>query len=311
MIGINCKCYGTFFEPWAFGSSLLKSNTVRVVGLLILLLTGAFAQENERLRSILARLSGEAETFTKTAPQLVATETLHQRAKPVGNKRPAAEKADKDRPTPSTWQNREIVSEYAFASLRGAPEAIREFRQVVSVDGQPVTAPEAARQKLAAALKSASDRGRKQMLESFERHGLVGTASDFGQLLLLFTKQRLDDYNFQLFGYARLGAEGTVVVNYKEQKGAGSLTIFENGKTLHRGVVGRFWAKDSDFLPLRITLNSERAQGKSVRRDEAEVDYTMTPHGVLWPAAVVHREFLDGALVAENIFQYSNVRRRE
>jgi hypothetical protein len=284
---------------------------VRVVGLSILLLAGAFAQENARLRSILARLSKEAAIFTEMAPQMTATETLRQRAVPLAPPHGPAQEAGKDKPPLNKWQDREIVSEYAFASLRGAPEAIREFRQVVSVDGRQVAAPEAARQKLAAGLASANDRQRKRMLESFEKHGLVGTVSDFGQLLLLFTKQRLGDYAFELFGYARLGTEGTAVVNYKQQKGPGSLTIFEDGKTLHPGAAGRLWVRDSDFLPLRITLNSERSEGKSVRRDEAQVDYAKTAQGLVWPVAVVHREFLDGAPVAENVFRYSNIRRIE
>ncbi len=44
-------------------------------------------------------------------------------------------------------------------------------------------------------------------------------------------------------------------------------------------------------------------------RDEAEVDYDMSPHHVLVPVAVSHHEYRDGELTAENLFTYGPFRR--
>jgi hypothetical protein len=279
----------------------------------IVLLSTALAQQNPqnpRLPSILARVSEEAEVFTKIAPQVLATETLHQRALPVQGRRFIPRIGNSGNPPPPRMREREIISEYGFSSLREAPGAIREFRQVTSVDGRQVAAPEKARQTLATGLSSDDDRRRKQMLETFEKYGLIGTASDFGQVLLLFSRRGLENYTFELSGSTRLGADTVLIVNYKQQKGPEALTVFEKGMTLHQNLQGQIWVRESDFVPLRITLIAVRTEnGKSTRRDEASVDYAMSSHGVILPAIVVHREFANGSMVAENTFQYSIFKR--
>jgi hypothetical protein len=282
---------------------------MRLAAIPILLAWPALAQQNSRLPSILARVSEESEVFAKIAPQVVATETLHQRALPTGQRR-SPDDAGAEKTASPRMAEREIVSQYGFASLREAPGAIREFRQVISVDGRELAAPALAHQTLAAGLASGDDRQKKKMLETFEKYGLIGTASDFGQVLLLFTKRRLENYAFELSGSARLGAEAVLVVSFRQNSGPEALTIFEKGKTFHQSLQGQCWVRESDLVPLRIALTTVRTgKHQPLTRDEATVDYTPSPHGVVLPAAIVHREFRDGTLVVENIFQYSSFKK--
>jgi hypothetical protein len=44
-------------------------------------------------------------------------------------------------------------------------------------------------------------------------------------------------------------------------------------------------------------------------RDEASVDYAMSQHGVLVPAAVVHRRWVGQDLLVENRFGYAAFRK--
>ena len=42
---------------------------------------------------------------------------------------------------------------------------------------------------------------------------------------------------------------------------------------------------------------------------EGTVDYAMSAHGCILPAAVVHRELVGDKLLSENIFQYTPFRK--
>jgi hypothetical protein len=39
-------------------------------------------------------------------------------------------------------------------------------------------------------------------------------------------------------------------------------------------------------------------------RDEATVDYTMSQHGFLTPASVLHRHLVNGKVMTENLYSY-------
>src|SRR5258708_31774135 len=102
---------------------------------------------------------------------------------------------DVDPPKPEV-KDRDIVSYYAISSFRSSPEALHEFRQVVSVDGKPVVPEATALEKLRATLASPDDRSRKVLQADFDKTGLAIAAVDFGQLILLFTKTNLEKYTF-------------------------------------------------------------------------------------------------------------------
>ncbi len=277
------------------------------VGLLALLLTGQ-QPPDARIQAMLARVAEEAEVFRQTAPKLLAQETLRQRALERPRRfRPRIGQAAAE-PLKPEYRTREIVSEYTYGSFRDSPGVLHEFRQVVSVDGRALTAPSRARQKLTRGLQSADDRAKRRMLEEFERHGLRTAAADFGQLLLVFSRSRLHQYSFAWEGTARVGAEAAVIVRFRQMAGEGALTIFERGRTIRASLEGQLWMRDPDGLPLRIVLEATRQEDGQRVRDQATVEYVMSPHGVVVPASVLRRRFVGDVLMVEDVFQYSPFR---
>ena len=146
--------------------------------------------------NLLSRVAEEAEVFEQNIPKTLTTETLEQRTLlPPSRFRPrigrnAIEQAAKPR-----LRVRQIISEYSVGALQESPSHdLTEFRQVISVDGRKVQSDESARHALSIGLKDPDDRARKRMLEDFARHGLVDVATDYGLILLTFSKrgQRAD-----------------------------------------------------------------------------------------------------------------------
>ena len=86
----------------------------------VFLLGLATAAAAQTLPEILSRVSEEAEVFRHIAPQVLAEETLTQRAlKNPGRFHPRVG-AVAAKPLTPNRQTREIVSEYSFGTLQGA-----------------------------------------------------------------------------------------------------------------------------------------------------------------------------------------------
>jgi len=269
------------------------------------LLAALAAPQIERL---LARVSEEAEVFRRTAVKLIAQETLRQRAlQPPPRFRPRAGKAA-TQPPPIVYRTREIVSEYTYGVLRESPGLLLEFRQVLSVDGRPVSAPARARTRLLAGLSSPDDRAKRRMLEEFARYTLRGAATDFGPALLLFAPGRMDDYRIEAGGQARVGAEPALILRFRQIGGPGSLTVFENRHVVRHPLEGELWVRETDGVPLRIVLVSKRRQGDQTLLDHATIEYAPAPFGVLVPVSVVRRSHAGELLVEEDVFRYSPFR---
>ncbi|MGE5646554.1 MAG: hypothetical protein ACM336_12255 [Acidobacteriota bacterium] len=275
---------------------------------LLLLASTLAAAPDQQLDQALSRISEEAEVFRLTAPKIVAQEKLVQRAlKPPGRFRPRLGSAALQPPKPQ-YRTREVISEYGFATFREAPGAIHEVRQVVSVDNRRVTSVEKARETLVAGLRSDDDRLKKRILENFEKHGLTGAATDFGQVLLLFTRARLPDYAFSWGGAGVVGTDPARIIEFRQRSGDGALTIFERGKALRQPLEGQLWIRESDGQPLRVVFRTRRDEAGRTVRDEAQVDYIMAQGAFLAPASVTHRQMRDADLVVENVYQYSAFR---
>jgi hypothetical protein len=276
--------------------------------LLLVLATIAVAAPDQPLEQVLSRVSEEAEVFRMTAPKVLAREKLVQRAvKPPRRFHPRLGNAALAPPKPQ-YRTREVISEYAFATLKESPGVLHEFRQVISVDDRPVLTEEKARRTLTSGLRSDDDAAKKHILESFEKHGLMGAAADFGQLLLLFTRHRLKDYEFAWAGEGQVGSDHARIVSFKQTGGAGSLVIFDQRSAIHQPLEGRLWVRDGDGVPLRIEVTSHRDDHGTAISDQAQVDYLMAPQGYLLPASVTHRQTRGALLVVENNFQYSGYR---
>ena len=124
------------------------------------------------------------------------------------------------------------------------------------------------------------------MLEDFQAHGLAGAAVDFGPLILLFSKRQAGNFTFQPAGLARVGADEAFVLAYRQSGGESNLTVFAGRKTVRQPLEGRVFLRKPDGLPLRVTMRAARAEDGRKVVEEATVDYVMTPHGYLAPAAV-------------------------
>jgi len=263
------------------------------------------------VRQALDRVAEEASAFQSTAPDMLAVETLRQRAiKPVKKRfRPALGEAEVRGPE---WQTREIVSEYGYARMGGSYGFLREFRRPTAVDG--VDLPESRRSldQLATIIRGRDERARRELLEDFEKLGLIGTAIDFGQLLLMFDRRNQENFEFRRAAPRMSGANRIRVIAYRQvnMTAATGITIWRDGKAQTGELVsGEIWCREGDGLPLRITIATVLGQGVKALRQEAEVDYAMSGFGVLVPAAVVHREYRSGGLAAENRFTYSTFRK--
>ena len=278
-------------------------------GLLLLVLLPLAKAQQPDIHAMTARLSEEAEVFSQAARAVLSQETLTQRARKPAPRVRLRIGAAATAPPKEEFLTREIISEYGYASFKDSPAALHEFRQVISVDGRQVLTREKARRTLTLGVRSADDNVKKQMLKDFEKHGLTGAATDFGQLILLFTKRRLPNYQFELAGQDRLGADTAAMLSFRQYGGNGALTTFAGREALRTSLQGTIWLRMPDHLPLRIRLRSERREGEYVVKTEATVDYAMSPHGFILPAAVAHREMTEGKLLTENIFQYTPFRK--
>jgi hypothetical protein len=274
----------------------------------LILITRAGAQQSD-IAKMTGRIAEEAEVFAHAARSVLSEETLQQRTRKGASRFHPRAVDPATRAPKEEFLTREIVSEYGYSSFKDSPAALHEFRTVISVDGKKVLAVEKARRSLTLGVRSTDDGVKKQMLRDFEKHGLIGAATDFGQLILLFTKRRLADYEFAVAGQDRIGADSATVLSFKQKSGQESLTIFAGNAALRSQLQGFVWVRNPDYLPLRIRLLSSRKDGPLVINTEGAVDYAMSAHGCVLPASVVHRDTIGGKLITENIFQYTPFRR--
>ena len=269
----------------------------------VLLAAPAISQTAEDARAILRRVSEEAGVFARTAPDLVTQETLRQLSLRKKKRFRPRIGAAALRPPDLEYQSRQIVSEYAYGKLKESA-GLHEFRQVITVDGKPVQSSEAARKTLVLGIRSPDDAARRQLLKDFERYGLYGAATDFGQLILLFTREKLGDYAFSAGGKRLLGADSVVVLRYRSHPGKGSLVVFDDKQAHHLEISGELWVRASDYVPLRVTLIAPRTEHETVSVTEASVDYAPSAHSVVTPVSALHREIVSQVVTMENQFRY-------
>jgi len=297
---------------------MLRGLTVTLAMPAFALLSAANAADRAEItRSAIARLSQEAGAFQRISPSLLGKETLQQRAKKAAPARfrPRVGQAAKT-PPPPVWQDRQVVSEYAFVELAGESETLHEIRKVLSVDGHPVTAKKG-EESLARIISLKDDQRERELLKEFEKYGLAGAVTDFGPLLMLFTPSEIDHYGFNFKGEQMLGSTKAFVLKYSQIDGPEPFTIFESAskdnhpqdQPRHVRVQGEVWVRQDDYLPLRITVAVSEGDGASAVREGAAVDYASSQFGVLVPAAVDHKEFLGGQLSVQNSFVYKDFHR--
>lgn len=273
---------------------------------LVLLCLIPVLHADELTQKMTARVSEEAEAFRKIALEVLGTEKLHQSAmKPAARFHP---RIANTQPKPR-WQDRELVSEYGFASFAGESGAIHELRQVLSVDGHKVSDSKQAQEVLAKAITASDDNQKKELLKQFEKYGLRGAVTDFGQILLLFSRRDIERYEFTARGSRMIGYDRALVFSYKQIDGPEALTVFEQNKgdRAHRlRIEGEIRVRASDFVPLQITMGVTQGDVPNEIREEAAVTYAMSKYGALLPASTEHHELYNGVVTVQNNFTYSD-----
>ena len=256
------------------------------------------------LDQILSRVAEEASVLEEKAPLALTQETLEQRTvMPPQRFHPRLGAAAKPQ---TRLQVREVVSEYSVGPLKNSPSHdLYEFRQVISVDGRPVQSEESARHALSLGLRSADDRIRKRMLEDFAKHGLVDVATDYGMILLAFTRRGQAQMQIGLKGESTVGTDPVVALDWRQTTAAGGELAFHGRVAARHPLQGILWVRKSDGLPVRIQTWADYLAPGQVIRDEATIDYVMSSHGFLAPVSVVHRHLVNQHLVTENLYHYA------
>jgi hypothetical protein len=273
--------------------------------LLSMLLATQAPAPQPTLPEILARVAEEAEVLDQNAPKALTQETLTQRALiPPPRFQPQVGRAATVAPR-LQLSVREIVSEYSVGTLKESDSRnLLEFRQVISVDGRPVQSAEHARHALSLGIQSPDDRVRKRMLEDFARYGLADVATDYGLILLAFTRRGLENMQLKPAGETRVGADDALAFSWRQTSTAGGELEFHGNQAVRRPLQGVLYVRKSDGLPLRVQAWAEHQDAKRLIRDQATVDYALSAHGFLVPASVVHRHLVDGRLTIENLYRY-------
>jgi len=249
------------------------------------------------LAQILNRIAQQADAFRKTAPGVLAEETLSQKTRHV-------DKAGK-----VGFVTHEVVSEYAYGGLPDAPTVIHEIRKVISVDGKQVTSVAKARQMMKNGLKSGDDALKKSLLEDFEKHGLHGAVTDFGQVILLFSARHQKDYEFEPGEEKVLGTDRVLVLKYKQVGGTGGVTVFRGKGEEKTALEGELLVRETDGMPLRVTMSAVHSSQDGDIKDTLQVDYADSGLGCVVPVSVLHQEYFKDELMTENLFRYSPFRR--
>ena len=276
----------------------------------LLLLSFALAlRADERTQKLAERLAREAEAFEKIAPQLVGRETLHQRVMAPPPRFKLRVGGNATHAPVAAWKEREVVSEYAFTLLGSE---IHELRQVASVDGKQFAGGKQAQDALVKLLTRSDDQRKKRALEQLEKYGLQGAATDFGQILLLFSRANQERYEITAAGPRLLGVVPTQVFHYRQLDGPQALTVFRGdakAQAQRLSIEGEIWVREADGLPLRITMAATGSNTETPLREEATVDYAMSEFGALLPVETTHRELHSGVETAENKFTYAEFHR--
>jgi hypothetical protein len=274
---------------------------------------------DDRTRQLVASLSQQADAFRKIAPDVVGHETLFQRAeKPPKGGFHIHVGSSAQKPPEPVWQERRILSEYSFAVFSGEGGALHELRRVTAVDGRTVQDSKKAQDELVAIITAPGDKRKKELLEQFEKYGLVGAVTDFGQLLLLFNSYDVMHYEFTYRRTEMQGVARVLVFGYQQMDGPEGLTVITAQRdaahdAAHNGdaaqtirIGGEVWVRDNTYIPVRITVVTEQATEQGQVREEASVDYSMSTYGALLPFWTEHRELRGGKVVVENKFSYTD-----
>jgi hypothetical protein len=199
--------------------------------------------------------------------------------------------------------HRKVISRYGFITIPG--QSLQEVRQVISVDGKQVKQSAGSLNELILSLGAADEAQRRKLLESFEKHGLRGVATDCTPMILFFAPDSIQRFEFAFQRADQIGDAPATVYKYIQVDGPGTATIFAQGQAIHRKLEGELWVRAADQLPMRVSMGFEHEEKGSKLHDVIAVDYTWANFGALLPAHVVHRQILGQSIVVEDDYRYA------
>lgn len=249
----------------------------------------------------LLRLAEEAEAFGRNATRVIGTEILEHVAE-----LPLPRFVQREvRPTPK-FRSRSLICEYGFILFKDDPQNLHEVRQVLQVDGKKLREPGKLKETLLGRGKGDQDKLKKALLKELERNGVKEASVDLGQMILMFQKRQLENYTFERTRTQLLGTEQASVITYDQREGDGVATVFEGKNVIRSKFHGEIFLRESDGMPLRITLEVLSHEGKVKQRYNTAVDYQLSQHGFLLPLSVQYSETAGAKVIVENRFKYSD-----
>ena len=258
-----------------------------------------------RIAPLLERVSEEAHVFAQRSSRFIGVETLTQRgriAPPRFRLRKGANAAE----TPAlAYRTTKLVSEYGFSVLKEAQGELREVRSVVSVNGRAVKDRRQARLELAEGMTGDMDRVNKQMLLDLEAYGLVGAATDLGQMLMLFNRAKLPEFEFTMLPDTVLENEPVAVLGYRQNAG-GAASVYHGREVARVPMSGEIWIQRGTGQPVRITAEMPLKEGKYAVIHRIAVDYALSPLGVLLPSRSSYSRQQDSLLLVETQATYTD-----
>ncbi|MBS1824441.1 MAG: hypothetical protein JST93_03905 [Acidobacteria bacterium] len=273
-----------------------------VLGVLWMLVFALPGAEDPNLDKLLLRLAEEAEAFGRSAGKVIGQEELELVAK-----EPPPRFVQRGVAIEPKFRTRRLVSEYGYTMFQN-DQNLHELRQVLSVDGKTVKAPGKLRETLAMGMKGEADRAKRNMLKEFEKYGLKDLANvDFAQAILMFTRRAQENFEFAFLRAEFVGPDRVAVISYEQKEAGGAaMTVFEGKQVVRHRFQGMVYLREQDGLPVRMTLTAMRKEKAYSLEHHASIDYVMSSHGFLLPAAVTYSESVNGVLTIESRATYSD-----
>ena len=223
------------------------------------------------------RVGDEAAVFQENLPKAIAKETLTQQALLASSRLITfGPRGNVVAPKLRTISH-EVVSEYSVGHLKNSDsQNLFEFRQAVLAHCKAARSVESARREFTYGIRSQDDSVRKRMLQDYAKFGLVDVATDYGLILLAFTKRGLETMHVTPRDRAGWAPTPALALSWKQTSSDAGELEFRGRQGARQPLEGTLWVSASDGLPLRIEAWAEYEQAKRKIRDEASVDYVMS-----------------------------------
>ena len=279
---------------------------VVLLGCAVAALAFAEAPTPQQTRTVLERLGQEADRFERNAHRFTGIETLRQ-IQPEGTRFGTGPRGIVTKLPESVH---EIVSEYGYISADEPGGSLKEVRLILTVDGLQWKKGKKQLDDLASQIGSReAKKGKARTLETYEGYGLRGFLSDSGQVILLFSRGGVEKYEFAFDRTEANQPGGPLwVYRYQQLDGGEAFTIYGNKEPIRQRLRGEVWVRASDATPARVTIDSVHTVEESEIRDVTVVEYEMSRWGLLLPARINHRQYVDKSVFVIDEFAYRDFR---